>query len=234
MNDTAPAPRVLLVEDDPVSRSFLQAVLESAAAQVATAETAQAALLHARGQAFDLWLIDANLPDMRGEALLSSLRAHWPGAVALAHTADSSADMRRRLLAAGFAEVLVKPLAPGALLQALARYLAVHPDPSPMMLPDWDRRAAIRALNGQETHLDALRGLFLGELPAVRRAVRDAVARGDEAALRQQVHRLLASCGFVGAARLAAAARALQAAPGTTRRLEEFDRAADTLLQGGP
>lgn len=228
--DTAPTPHVLLVEDDAVSRSFLQAVLESAPARVTPVETGQAALLQARGQSFDAWLIDANLPDMRGEALLSSLRLHCPGAAALAHTADSSAQTRQRLLTAGFAEVLLKPLAPGALLQALDRQLANAATVSAAALPDWDLQAALRALNGQQGHVEALRGLFLDELPTLRDAVGTAFAQRDDAGLSRHLHRLQASCGFVGAARLGATVRGLQAAPDSQSALDAFTAACQALL----
>jgi HPt (histidine-containing phosphotransfer) domain-containing protein len=48
--------------------------------------------------------------------------------------------------------------------------------------------------------------------------------------MRDELHRLAASCGFVGAARLAAAVRALQAAPGDGERLQRFDAAVGELL----
>lgn len=43
-----PQPRVLLVEDDPISRGFLQAVLESLPAQVDWADSLSSALDRAR------------------------------------------------------------------------------------------------------------------------------------------------------------------------------------------
>jgi HPt (histidine-containing phosphotransfer) domain-containing protein len=48
--------------------------------------------------------------------------------------------------------------------------------------------------------------------------------------MRAELHRLAASCGFVGAARLAAVVRELQAAPLQPQALQRFDAAVDDLL----
>ena len=48
------------------------------------------------------------------------------------------------------------------------------------------------------------------------------------------LHRLRASCGFVGAARLDAAARALHETPDSPRRLQCFIEAADATATRSP
>lgn len=223
-------PRLLLVEDDPISRAFLLAVLESLPARVDAADTVASALTVA-ASAHGLWLIDANLPDGSGIDLLHSLRTRHPRPAAIAHTADGSIETRQRLLSAGFAEVMVKPLSPREVLQAVRRRLpqidAGAADAAPA---DWDEAAALKALNGQRAHLDALRGLFLAELPGSRDAVASAFVQGDSAAMRGQLHRLRASCGFVGAERLGRAARVLHEAPDSAEAMAAFSQAAAALL----
>ena len=75
----------------------------------------------------------------------------------------------------------------------------------------YKRQAALRALNGHREHVLAMRGLFLQELPASATRTIDAAHRNDEAMVRAEVHRLQASCGFVGAARIASAVDGLRA-----------------------
>ncbi|HHW4680172.1 MAG TPA: response regulator, partial [Xylella taiwanensis] len=82
-------PRLLLVEDDPISRSFLQTSLEALPAQVDCADSADAALTLSRHHRHHLWLIDINLPDGNGTELLSSLRRLHPNTPAIAHTAET-------------------------------------------------------------------------------------------------------------------------------------------------
>lgn len=211
MQDTAVAlPRLLLVEDDLVSRGFLQAALEALPAEVDCADSAATALDCAGHHRHALWLIDVNLPDGSGSGLLQQLRRRHPGTPALAHTADTSSELASRLHGDGFDGVLVKPLGRDALLRRVREVLpaAAGNDGSP--LPLWDEQRALLALNGQPAHLKALRDLFLGELPGVRDALAQSLDSGDLAAAGQHLHRLKASCGFVGAARLGQAAARLQ------------------------
>lgn len=207
-------PRILLVEDDPTTHEFMRVALEALPATVLSARSQAQAL--AIDQAVDLCLVDANLPDGRGEDLLRQLRQRQPGLPALAHTADHSPALHAALCAAGFAAVVVKPVTAAALRQAVRGVLEIgEPLPTAAVhacsdeLPVWDDSGALAALGGSATHLRTLRGLFLQELDEQANAITAALARGDWASAHQQLHRLRASTGFVGAARLQAAARTL-------------------------
>ena len=217
MNDTSipRPPRVLLVEDDPVSASFLRDAASALPAQVDVAASIADALIMARHHPHDLYLIDANLPDGRGETLLQSLRDIGLATPALAHTAARDNGLGERMRALGFVGVLYKPLGVAELHHALRQHLPGigPPAPSGGKLPNWDDAGALAALGGQQLHVDALRGLFLQELPGQRDRIVAAAQAGDVAGVRGELHRLVASCGFVGAARLAQAVHVLQQAP---------------------
>jgi len=231
-------PRFLLVEDDPITTGFLKAVLEALPADVDTAETLSSALVVASRRRHDLWLIDANLPDGHGSDLLQRLRRMHADVPALAHTADGSAELHVQLRQAGFSDTLVKPLGRELLLKTVRRALVGSAgsgrsgaaDVAGGDAVDWDEITALAALNGQRSHLIALRELFLAELPGVRDAVEQAVELHDEPALRSQLHRLQASCGFVGAARLARAVRTLHQAPASQQAQVNFRNAVAALL----
>lgn len=230
-------PRVLLVEDDPISASFLEAALTALPASVDVAANAAEAMCMAQAASHALWLIDANLPNAHGIELLARLRAQDGATPAWAHTADTDAAMQQRLLDAGFATVIIKPIAVQALharlrqLPALQATSADRPacgvaeDAAPMspsidtdLPPLWDDATALRALGGEAAHVQALRGLFLQELAQQRQAVLDA----DVDARRELLHKLLASCGFVGAMRLRDGIVRLQAQPRDPQLLEAF------------
>lgn len=213
---TDPLPRVLLVEDDPVSAAFLQASLERLPARVDVAPTCSRARGLARAGDHALLVFDANLPDGRGDALLAALRAAGIRAPAIAHTAAREAQEHERLLGAGFLEVLVKPLSAAEVLASARVALglgapAVHPAMPTVDVPLWDDEAALDALLGDRSHLEALRSLFVVEVRSMRAAIATSVQADDLTAIRGVLHRLRASCGFVGAARLGAAAAALSA-----------------------
>lgn len=220
---TSAVPRVLLLEDDPVSGAFLRSAIAAFPAAVDVASTLAQARVLAQAQAYDLLLFDAHLPDGTGSALLASLRAAGIATPAVAHTAELDDALRRALVADGFVDVLAKPLGMAALHAALARHL---PTDTPT---DWNDAAALSALGGDTAHVRALRGLFLQELPGQQARIRAAGAAGDWPALRAELHRLSASCGFVGATRLGAAVARLQAAPEDARARHALEQAIDAL-----
>ncbi|WP_082578345.1 response regulator [Lysobacter sp. Root690] len=235
-------PRVLLVEDDPTSRAFLTAAVEAMPAEVDGAATLAAAMALGDAQDYQLWLFDAHLPDGSGIDLLERLRQRHPATPALAHTATGESDIRNRLIASGFSDVLVKPLPAAAVRCAIRRLLGLPEHDAPASsaaasqeeAPIWDDDIAARALNGNRVHIATLRGLFTQELPNARRSICAAAQIGNLEALRGELHKLRASCGFVGAARLAQAVQALQAQPDSSALLQRFDQVAlDTVEQTG-
>ena len=221
-------PCLLLVEDDAVSAAFLRDAASTLPAQVHVARSLADARRAIHAMRFDLWLVDAHLPDGPGENLLDTLDAS-ASTPALAHTAATEPAVRERLLAAGFHDVLRKPLTIGELHAALRHQLEATARIEEPRAP-WDDAGALRALGGDPAHVASLRQLFLQELPGQRRRIRDFATAGDGVAIRAELHRLAASCGFVGAAGLAAMARELQASPLHPQAFRRFDAAVEELL----
>ncbi|HXH01509.1 MAG TPA: response regulator, partial [Xanthomonadaceae bacterium] len=120
-------PCILLVEDDPVSREFLRAAVEALPAQVDAVVDIAGALQRARQQSHAAWLIDAHLPDGHGGDLLRRLRVDAPDTPAIAHTASTDTPTLDGLIAAGFREVLIKPLTAATVQSALRRALSGPP-----------------------------------------------------------------------------------------------------------
>lgn len=197
--------RVLLAEDDPVSRDFLSEAIHSCGAEVTACADGPTALARARAGDWELLILDQHLPGLDGDAVLAALQAdangtggHTP-AIATSAARDSEAG---RLLRAGFAEVLPKPLSFGELRAALRRHGCTAPD----MLDDDD---ALRAC-GSVDSVERLRRLFAEqELPNLQREL-DTLGDEDPQRLRPALHRLAASCGFCGATALASACATLQ------------------------
>lgn len=232
---TSQPPRVLLVEDDPISRTFLAAAIQALPALVDAADGMAAALALAATGHYDAWVFDANLPDGSGVELLGRLRVRDGATPALAHTAANDPAVADALVLAGFRQVLVKPLPATAVQAALRQVLGIVPAPSAASatvddaLPDWDDETAARALNGNREHIAALRKLFVAELPGVVERVRNAFRNEDFQGLHAELHRLRASCGFVGAERLQHAVQALGGDERSHARLQEFTIAAQAL-----
>lgn len=230
-------PRLLLVEDDPASRAFMAAVIAALPAEVDTAASVGTALTLATTRQHELWLFDVRLPDGDGVDLLARLRKQGMSTPALAHTASRDPDEHAALLQAGFLATLTKPFAAAELREAIASTLGRGPAPvatgatrSDGAAPIWDDDSALAAMNGNREHVAALRAMFLAELSDQRSAVLAALAQGDTTAARTVLHRLKASCGFVGAASLKSSVERLDAALHDRARADEFSQAVERTL----
>ena len=232
MSQTPPEPRLLLVEDDPISRSFLHDALSALPAEVDVAsDIAEAVVFVLRGE-HALWLVDAHLPDGDGLDCLRAMRDLAPSPTpALAITAGVAREELDALCAGGFLEVLLKPVSVAALQSTVQRVLrrAAARVREPQMqgkLPLWDEGRALAALGGNRAALDKLRGMFQAELPELLAQLSQCFAGGDSAGLRAILHKLKASCGFVGAARMLQAVNALAESPSDTDAWLDLQHAA--------
>ena len=227
MNDLSSStlPHLLLAEDDPVSAAFLLDAASSFPSQTTLVGSVQQALHACQQHTFALLLLDANLPDGSGEQLLLQLRSNGIHTPALAHTADASAETSLHLRDVGFMDVLHKPISSKQLHQQLARYL-----PRPLA-PVWNDTDALRALGGQPAHMQLLRDLFLQELPKQQAHILNAATTGDAESIRSELHKLIASCGLVGASRLLDAMQALREDPLNSESLQHFHAIAKEMLQ---
>lgn len=216
---------VLLAEDEPVSRVFLVDALAALGVGCDAVDDGLVALQRATRVRYDALLLDLNLPGCDGIAILERVRgdttAASSAAPALALTADDSARTRQQLRAAGFTAVAGKPIGVEQLATALRALGLAIADASPAVpsaaiarahAPTWDDAAALAAVGGNPTILATLRTMMRKELAAQRETIASALSRNDAATARAELHRLQASCGFCGAARLATSARALHAA----------------------
>lgn len=115
--------RVLFVEDSAFFRELLGPVIQAAGFDVVTsADGRHAVKRFERGERFDLVLSDIEMPGVDGFELAARLKAHpeWRAVPLLALTGRDTPGQRERVLAAGYAEYLVK-LDRDAVLAAMQR-----------------------------------------------------------------------------------------------------------------
>ncbi|MGQ0801809.1 MAG: response regulator [Pseudomarimonas sp.] len=211
---------MLVLEDDSVSRTFLAEVLVAAGHQVCAVSDGFEALGYAQQQRFDVLLLDLNVPGLGGDQVLANLRDGSADPAVRAASADSraivlSADMdrarRASLLAAGFAEVAMKPIAAEDLLTLVEVHSASSESADAANAIEhtalWDDAAALAMTGGMYATVTALRGLLVAELPAQKQRLANAIAAGDWESTAAELHRLRAACGFCGAAQLGRAAK---------------------------
>ncbi|PYR55147.1 MAG: hypothetical protein DMF91_25020, partial [Acidobacteria bacterium] len=119
------APTILVVEDNPITRKMLRVVLQTEGYAVVEAPDARAALAAAQAALPDLVLQDLILPDMDGLELVRRLRAlaGGPELPILALSGFLSRLEESRTADAAFTALLVKPIEPGRLIDAIRAYL---------------------------------------------------------------------------------------------------------------
>lgn len=115
--------RILIVDDAATVRLFHRAILESAGYAVDEAMNGIEALEKALQNAFDLYVVDVNMPKLDGYGFLRELRGtDMPQAPAIMISTEAAASDEALAYAAGANAYLVKPTKPERLL-ALVRLL---------------------------------------------------------------------------------------------------------------
>ena len=112
--------RILLVEDDATVAEVITGLLQVRGHQVSHAMHGLAALAEIAGNAFDVALLDLDLPGLDGLALARQLRAQGFTSPLLAVTARSDTQAEAQAFDAGFDAFLRKPVSGESLVEAIA------------------------------------------------------------------------------------------------------------------
>ncbi|MDZ7651242.1 MAG: response regulator [Burkholderiaceae bacterium] len=129
------APRVLLVDDNPINQLVAREMLLSLGVEVETAEHGADALARLEHGLYALLFMDVMMPVLDGLATTRAWRereaqrgrARLP---IVALTANAMTSDRERCLEAGMDDYLAKPVRREQLAQMLARWLPAEPEPS--------------------------------------------------------------------------------------------------------
>jgi DNA-binding NtrC family response regulator len=113
------APRCLLIDDEHNFRTFLGEALEDAGYQVRHAATARAGLALARESAFDIILLDQNLPDGSGLDLIPELRLLPTNPTVVVVTAYGEFEQAVQSIKTGAFHYLSKPFGFPELLEVM-------------------------------------------------------------------------------------------------------------------
>ncbi|OYU68357.1 MAG: histidine kinase, partial [Burkholderiales bacterium PBB5] len=122
---------VLLAEDNPVNQEVALDLLQGMGLTVDLADDGRQAVQRATERAYDLVLMDMQMPDIDGLQATRQIRAldayrHTP---ILAMTANAFADDRQRCLDAGMNDHVTKPVDPRALQAKLQQWLSGRASP---------------------------------------------------------------------------------------------------------
>ena len=225
--------KVLLAEDNEVNQQLALRILTKRGHSVKIANNGKEALAALEQQEFDVILMDVQMPEMDGMAATAAIRAgeqisgrHMP---IVALTAHAMKGDRERCLEGGMDAYVSKPLRPADLFQAIADVLKASPPPAPQTSggveassdvtdsPPFDPEAILARVEGDMELMGKMVELFVKQSGPLLRAIGEAVATRNGAALEQSAHKLKGSIGNFGA----------QCAFQTAFELEQSGRAAD-------
>jgi DNA-binding response OmpR family regulator len=121
--------RILVIEDDPASLKLMSYLLSASGHQPITAHDGEQGVRLAGSSAFDLILVDAELPRADVPDVVQRLRALTgnPGVPVVAVASLTGVAERERALAAGFAGCVAKPTQPRSFVRGVESHLGAKP-----------------------------------------------------------------------------------------------------------
>ena len=216
--------RVLLVEDNEVNRELAEEMLTNIGLTVDCAENGEQAVSKVRQVAYDLVLMDCQMPVMDGYAATGLIRSDPAllGLPIVAMTANALASDRQRCLDAGMNDHIPKPIDVAALHATLARWLgapASAPSPRPLEAAatepggtaGLDIAEALARFGGNRAMYGRLLGRFCTNQADAAEQLWADHRHQDRAAMILRAHTLRGLAGNIGAADLARLASDLEA-----------------------
>jgi CheY-like chemotaxis protein len=209
---------VLVAEDNVVNQQVALGMLERAGHEAVVVENGREALAALERRAFDLVLMDVQMPELDGLEATCAIRererstgAHVPIVAVTAHAMKGDAE---RCMAAGMDAYLVKPLQARELHAVIERLFGEPAAESPAAAPKaraaLDERRLLERVGGDRAALRRLARLYLADYPKLLARLRRALAVGDAPGVRAAAHALKGSTSNFAATAAVAAAQRLQ------------------------
>jgi signal transduction histidine kinase/DNA-binding response OmpR family regulator len=220
--------RILVTEDNPVNQRVAAGLLTRRGHDVTIAANGEEALALIRRNAFDVVLMDLQMPVMDGFVATAAIRARERTSGGhlriVAMTAHAMKSDRERCLQAGMDGYLSKPFEPQTLFAAVEQptdgsdtEAAVSPAAGSAR---FDGQALLNRLSGDAALMTEVIGIFIEDCPARLAAIEDAVNRRHPEDLRKAAHALKGAAGSLSAGGVSRAAAALERI-GAESRMDE-------------
>jgi CheY-like chemotaxis protein len=231
--------RVLLAEDNITNQQVALGMLRKLGVTADAVADGQEAVRAAEQIAYDLVLMDCQMPNMDGyeatRRIRSATSSRDPALPIIAMTGHAMPGDRERSLAAGMFDHLTKPVTLRSLATCLEKWLRSAPHapgtkPSSGAAPAWDRAALVERLMGDEELAATIAEGFLGDLPRQLDALSAALSAGDAGEVTRLAHGIKGASVNVGADSLGELAHAIEVAA----RLADLATAAQRFELVGP
>ncbi len=134
---SAPPARVLVIDDEPQIRRFLDISLRAQGYQVALADSGHAGLAELAAHGADLVVLDIGLPDLDGHEVLRELR-QWSQVPVIMLTVRSSEGEKVAALDGGANDYVTKPFGVQELMARIRGLLRTRATPAESGVPRFD------------------------------------------------------------------------------------------------
>jgi signal transduction histidine kinase/CheY-like chemotaxis protein len=230
--------KILIAEDNPVSRGVLLNMLQSEGFTPDAVEDGLSVLEALQAQDYDLLLLDCQMPGMDGDVVTEKIRKHperYGGdPVIVAVTADTTELHRAQCLSAGMDDFMPKPIRLEALRSGLARWVSMSAArgnaENQAELAQLRRGLVERTGHDDGSFLKDYIGLFLEDTDGRLDQMRRSLVSGESAAVSRESHALKGACLELGANRMARFCDDLSAAAKNDSR-EEMGVVLDQLVR---
>lgn len=214
--------RILVADDDPVALQFTLGMLERLGCRADAAVNGRQAISLHGAQAYDLVLMDCQMPELDGYAATGRIRALEAGGPhrtpIIALTAYTDRNEQKKCLAAGMDDFISKPVHLHLLEEVLGHWLlpvATAPDDRK------DELEAVHMIFGAD--FAELSALYRTDSPNRIALLHEARAAGDHQRIAKVAHAFSGSCASIGADHLSTLCRELEllAQRGVTDSIDE-------------
>lgn len=199
--------KVLLVEDNDINRLYAKSILKNWKCQIDVAENGLIAVEKLKNNAYDVVLMDVQMPVMDGYEATQAIRNMPPpsnSVPVIALTANVTKNDVDKCLAAGMNDYLSKPFSPHDLYQKLFEELKLVPSklvkPKPIRL---QKRAFdlsyLKSVSGNnETFIKEMVETFVQSIPQSLKDLEKAMEQYDSEKLTRITHQVKPSLTLLG------------------------------------
>ncbi|MCX6081860.1 MAG: PAS domain S-box protein [Chloroflexi bacterium] len=247
----ASSTRILLVDDNKTNQQVALGILKRLGLNADVASTGQEALQALELFAYDLVLMDVQMPVMDGLEATRTIRDYDSAVLnhlvpVIAMTAHALQGDRERCLEAGMNDYVSKPVDPRTLAETLVRWLpgarieaktsenaqvAARPEqPAVKQPPVFDRAGVMDRLMGDEELARIVYAGFLEDIPKQIQALKNYLDNEDAVSVERQAHTIKGAASNIGGEALRAVAFEMEKRgkvgdlPAVREQLDELER----------